>query len=250
MRTGVLRCAYGLYEPCVMKDPNTGKFSGIFYDFMQEVGKATGLKVEYVLEVPWDSIGITLQTGKADAHAAGIWATPARGRVMAFSDPLCFAPTVAYARADDHRFDFNTDRINQPDVTVALNDDDITTEIYRTDFPRAKKYELPQFSPQEELLMAIATKKADIAINGLTWFAHFNKTYPGRIKIIPLKQPLRLYPDTIVVYIGEEKLLHVLNTAIDQLIRNGVMDKLVAKYKAKYNMDFLIPVNRSGEWKN
>ena len=249
MRTGILRCAYGLWDPCVMRDPNTGRFSGVVYDFMQEVGKSLNLKAEYILEVPWDSIGMALQSGKADAHCAAIWATPARGRVMAFSNPLFFSQTVAYARADDKRFDFNLDRINQPDVTVALSDDDITTEIYRRDFPRAKKYQLPQLSPQEELFLAVATKKADVAFNGSTWLPMFEKSYPGKVKIIPTAKPLRIFPCTIAVDIKEEELLHVLNTAIDEMIDSGGMDKLVAKYRTKYNMDFLIPVNRPYIWK-
>jgi ABC-type amino acid transport substrate-binding protein len=63
-----------------MRDPNTGQFSGITYDFMQEVGKSMNIKVEYSMEVPWDSAAVALQTGKADAHCAGIWATPSRGK--------------------------------------------------------------------------------------------------------------------------------------------------------------------------
>ncbi len=244
MRTGVLRCAYGVWEPSIMHNPGTGQCSGIVYDFMQEVGKSLNIKVDYTLEVPWDSIGIALQTRKVDAHCAGMWATPARGRVMAFSHPLFFSQTVAFARADDKRFDKNLDRINKPDITVALSDDDITTELYRRDFSRAKKYELPQFCPQEELLLAVATKKADVAFNGSTWLQPFEKSYPGKVKIIPTSKPLRIFPCTIAVNISEEELLHMLNTAIDQLIYSGEMDKLVEKYRAKYNVDFIIPVSR------
>ena len=136
IRTGVLHCAYGVWEPAVMHDPNTGAFSGLIYDAMQEVGKSLNIKVEYDLEVSWESIAIALHSGKADAHCAGVFATPARGRMMGFSHPLFFSPTVAFARADDHRFDHHLERINDPGVTVALSDDAITTEIYEHDFPR------------------------------------------------------------------------------------------------------------------
>ena len=37
IRTGEIRCAYAVYEPPLIKDPNTGKLSGIFYDVMEEV---------------------------------------------------------------------------------------------------------------------------------------------------------------------------------------------------------------------
>jgi len=249
MRTGVLRCGYGLWEPSVMRDPNTGQFSGIIYDFMQEVGKALNLKIEYTLEMPWDSVGLALKSGKIDAHCAGIWATPPRGRVMAFSDPLFFSPTVAFARADDNRFDNNLARINQPDVTIALSDDDITTEVYKMDYPQAKKWDLPQMAPPEELLLAIANNKADVTCNAPPRLHSFEKGYPGKIKIIPAAKPLRIFPDTIAVNIDEEQLLHVLNTAIDQQIDSGTMDKIVAKYKDKFDVSFVVPVNRPYTWK-
>ena len=249
MRTGVLHCAYGLWEPAVMRDPTTGQFSGVVYDFMQEVGRSLNLKIEYSLEVPWDSIGVALKSGKADAHCAGVFATPSRGRAMAFSDPVFFSPTVAFARADDKRFDYKLDRINQADITAALSDDDITTEIYQRDFPNAKKWDLPQFAPPEELFLAILTKKADVTFNAPSRLASFEKGYPGKVRVIPTAKPLRIFPNVIATDISEQELLHVLNTAIVQMIDSGVVDKLVTKYKPKYNMDFLVPVNRPYTWK-
>ena len=249
MRTGVLHCSYGLWEPAVMRDPTTGQFSGIVYDLMQEVGKSLNLKVEYSLEVPWDSIGVTLKSGKADAHCAGVFATPSRGRVLAFSDPMFFSPTVAFARKDDNRFDYNLDLINQPDITVALSDDDITREIYQRDYSQAKKWELPQFAPPEELFLALSSKKADVTFNAPSRLHSFEKGYPGVVKIIPTTKPLRIFPNSIAVDIGDEELLHVLNTAIDQMIDSGIVDKLIAKYKGKYDTDFLVPVNRPYTWK-
>lgn len=248
IRTGVLRCAYGLWEPSMLRDPNTGEISGIVYDFMQEVGKALNIKVEYNIEVPWDSIPTALKTGKADAHCAGVFATPARGRSMAFSNPMFFSPTVAFARIDDTRFDNNLGIINRPDITVALSDDDITSEIYNRDFPEAKKYNLPQMAPPGELLLALSTGKADVTFNSPAHLRTYEKNNPHKIKIIPTAKPLRIFANVIAVDIGEDKLLHMLNTAIDQMIDNGVMDKLIAKYQDRYDTDFLVPVNRPYSW--
>jgi ABC-type amino acid transport substrate-binding protein len=245
LRTGVLRCAYGLWEPAVMRDPNTGKMSGFIYDIMQEVGKSLNLKVEYALEVPWDSIPMSLQSGKADAHCAGIWATPSRGRVMAFSKPLGYSAIAIFARKGDNRFDYNLERINQTDIRVALSDDDITTEIYRRDFSKAQKYELPQLSPPEELFLAIATKKADITFNGPSRLPVFERSYPNAVKAVPVKDARYIFPSTVAVDIGEEKLLHVINTTIDQLINSGTIDRIIEKYRKNYDMSFFVPVDHS-----
>jgi ABC-type amino acid transport substrate-binding protein len=249
IRTGVLRCAYGIWEPGVMRDPNTGEMSGIVYDFMQEVGKSLNLKVEYSLEVPWDAVPIALQEGKVDAHCAGMWATPLRGRAMAFTEPLFFSPTVIAARSDDPRFDNNRAAINDPTVTVALSDDDITTEIYRSEFPLAKHFDLPAGSPPEELLLALVTNKADVAFVSPGRLYTFAKGYPGKVKIVPEARPLRIYPDVVSVDIGQEELLHMLNTAIDQAIDAGAMDRIVAKYRDKSDVSYIVPVVRPYEWK-
>jgi ABC-type amino acid transport substrate-binding protein len=250
IRTGTLRCGYGVTESLVMRDPNTGEMSGVVYDFMQEVGKALNIKVEYVLEMPWDTIGMGLETKKIDAHCAGVWATPARGRAMEFSNPMFFSPVVAFARADDHRFDNNLDRINQPDITIVVSDDDITKEVYEHDFFNAKKTELAQFSPPEELLLYVATHKADVAVNSPPRLNSFEKGYPGKMRTVPLAKPLRIFPDVIAVRMGEEELLHMLNTAIDQELDGGLMDKLLKKYQGKYDVSWIVPVKRPYDWKS
>jgi len=70
-----------------------------------------------------------------------------------------------------------------------------------------------------------------------------------KVKIIPAARPLRIFPDVIAVGIEDDALLHVLNTAIDQLIDSGAMDKIVNKYREKYDMSFVVPVNRPYTWK-
>lgn len=248
LRTGTLRCAYGLWEPAVMRDPNTGELSGIVYDIMQEAGKALNLNVEFNLEVPWDSVSTALITHKADAHCAGIWATPSRGRNMAFTTPMFFSPTVAFARADDTRFDYNLEAINNSNVTVALSDDDITVEIYKADFPKASTYEIPQLSGQEELLVAIAAGKADVTFNSPTRLKTYNKLNAEKMKIIPSTKPLRIFQNTVATDIHESALIHMLNTTFYHLIDNGTVDKIIKKYQKEYDTDFIVPVRRPYKW--
>ena len=56
MKSGTLRCAYLLYTPFFMRDLKTGELSGVFHDVMEEIGKSTGLKVEWTTEVGYDNI--------------------------------------------------------------------------------------------------------------------------------------------------------------------------------------------------
>ncbi len=248
LRTGKIRCAYGLWEPGVILDPNTGELSGIAVDIMHEIGKALNLEIEYTSEIPWDSIGTSLKAGKVDAHCAGVFATPSRARSMAFSTPLFFSPTVAFSRVGDNRFDFNLQNINNPNVIVAVSDDSITTEIYEHDFPQAKTYELPQLVPPEELFIAIQTKKADVAFNSPARLESFAKHNPDVVKVIPTEKPLRIFGNTVSVSAQEQELVRMLNTTIEQLIDGGTVDKIINKYKQDYSVDFIVPVERPYKW--
>lgn len=53
MATRTLRCGYGLWEPAVMRDPNTGEVSGLFVDIMEALGELTDIEIEWMEEVPW-----------------------------------------------------------------------------------------------------------------------------------------------------------------------------------------------------
>jgi ABC-type amino acid transport substrate-binding protein len=249
MRTGVLRCAYGVWEPGIMHDPNTGEFSGIVYDLMQEAGKALNLKVEYVDEVDWANIAEDLQSHKADAHCAGVWATPARGRRLAFTDPIAFLPVTAFVREDDHRFDNNINAINKPDIKIAIIDDDVSEEVATRDFPQAQRVSRPQLGGVEDLLLMVMTHKADITFDGPNRFKPFDRQNPHKIRMVPTQNPIRMFPVTIAVDIHEHELLDVLNTTVHQMQDNGAFNRIKEKYGEKYAVDFLIPVVRPYDWK-
>ena len=91
VRTNTLRCAYAIYPPFLGKDPNTGKLSGFMPDMMAEFERASGFKIEWGPEIDWGNIGMTLQSGKADAFCAGMFLTPKRGHVIAGSIPVMFS---------------------------------------------------------------------------------------------------------------------------------------------------------------
>lgn len=58
IKSGTLKCGYIPYPPAMIVDPNTGEKSGIFYEFMNEVGKRLSLKVEWVQESGWGTFSV------------------------------------------------------------------------------------------------------------------------------------------------------------------------------------------------
>src|SRR5438270_6559114 len=64
--SGKLRCGYVIYNPGCIKDPNTGKLSGIGVEAMEIVAKKLGLRLEWTEEVGWGTMIEGLQSGRYD----------------------------------------------------------------------------------------------------------------------------------------------------------------------------------------
>jgi len=145
LRSGKIRAAYAVYPPFCMKDPNTGKMSGIGVEALELIAKKLGLTVEYTEEVGWGSMIEGLQTNRYDILACPGWTNPRRAKMAAFSKPICYQPVFAYARTGDQRF-VNLENINSPSITTSSIDGTTEDFIAQHDFPLAKHLTMPQLT--------------------------------------------------------------------------------------------------------
>jgi polar amino acid transport system substrate-binding protein len=239
MRTGTIRCGYGLWNPSLMKDPNTGQFSGIVYDYVEALGHALNLKIDWAEETAWGDFPVALESGRIDAMCAGVWHNPKRSRVIDYVSPLYYVPFMAYARVDDARFDNNLDAINSPEVTVTMTDGESSSLIADVDFPKVKKVELPKLTEGSVNFLNVADRKADVYLNDLVSFYDFNARNPGKLKIIPSSKPLRLFGVSIATPREQEGFRRMLDNATAELSQNGVIEKIIKKYE-KYPNSFYL----------
>lgn len=231
IRTNTLRCGYGVWAPGLIKDPQTGKLSGIFYDYLEAIGKHTGLKIEWGEELGWGDYPAALNNGKIDAMCFGAWPKATTARESMFTKPVYYLPINAYVRADDNRFDHAMEKINAPGVAISAMDSEISSQLAVAYFPQAKIFSIPQLSPASTLLLNVAAGKADITFTDSWTAAEFMKQNPGKIKAVQLDKPLRLFGHTIPVAQDEQSLLNFLNTATDELIDSGEMDAFISRYE-------------------
>jgi polar amino acid transport system substrate-binding protein len=238
IRTGTLRCGYGVFPPMILKDPNSGEINGIFADVMRAVGKAADLKIEFVEEVDWGAIPAALQAGRIDAMCASMWETARRGKFVAFTDPVFYSTMRAFARADDKRFDNNPAALNEPAVKLSVNDGDASLEIADRDFPRAQRVYKTQMAGEDFLLMNVASGKADATFTAPSIVTAFSKTNPGKLREIPMDKPLSVYANVIGVDIHEHELRSLLNSAIAELRYNGTIAKIFDKYGPEAKKEF------------
>jgi len=229
MRTGTLRCGYLVYPTLLDHDPNTGAFSGMYYDLMAELGKQLSLKIEWTEEVGLATAFDGLSIGRYDVVCDPLAQVPARARVTEFTVPVIYFPYFLYARADDTRFDNDYAKVNDPSVKVALLEGEMAQYVKADLFPKAQTISLQNMTDASQVYLQVMMKKADVAMAEPSSIEAFMIHNPGKLKRVS-GESLRMQPAGLDVAVGEERLKSLLNTSIMSLQVTGFTQRLVDKY--------------------
>ena len=233
LEKGEIRAGYVIDPPALIKDPNTGALSGIFYDTMQEAGKNLGLKINWVEEAGWGTMIEGLEAGRYDIIVTDLWPNAARSKSIDFTNALYYIPIGVYVRPGDNRFS-NLNAINSSDITIATIDGEMSSLIAQTDFSQAKVISLAQDTPVSQVLLNVSTKKADVTFAQPAIAEEFLANNPGAVENIAKENPVRYFPNTMGVPKDEEGFKSMINTALEELSNNGTVDRLIAQYE-KYD---------------
>lgn len=227
---GVLRCGYVNWRPYYYLDMENGgkQATGVNYDLMNELAKVTGLKIEWTEEVNWGNIGEGFKTNRYDAVCTSMYADAAKIKNLNLSRPIFYSGPRLFVRVDDARFDNNPERMNQPDVKVAVIDGAASMSWVKENLPKAQLVALPQMVQESEYLMTVITKKADIVFYDLDEMAGFMKANPNQLRLIEGLPPTNILPH--VLAFADPQLTAMMNTGLQMLIENGVMEKIRTKY--------------------
>ncbi len=230
LRTGTIRCSYIAYPPYCVKDPNTGKMTGIFVEVMEEIGRKLEMKIDWVEEVGWGTIFEGLDSGRYDVHGSGLWQNSSRGKKGYFSVPLFYNAIRVWVRADDNRFKSLAD-LNSPDVRISVQDGAIEDIIARTDFPQAQRVSIPQINPWSENLLNITAKKADVTFAELGVITPFLEKNPGTLRELEIGHPIRVFANSYPFKMGEADFKAMIDSAIMELISEGTIDRILKEYE-------------------
>jgi len=230
MRTQTIRCGYIVWTPAILKDPNTGQLSGIFYDYTQELGKALHLKIEWTEEMGWSDFPAALESGRVDAMCAGSFANSARARMIDFTQPIFYEPMYVYVRTDDTRFDNNMTLINDPAITIISVEGATTSLVAMQDFPKAKNTQLPEMTSLSESFVSLVGGKGDVVIMPSPPAREYDTHNPGKIRRVPAKAPLRFFGVSIALGGGQDRLRRMLDFATEEMLASGQVEKIIIKY--------------------
>lgn len=230
--SGKLRCGYVIYTPGCLKDPNTGKMSGIGVDAIQLVADKLGLAVEWTEEVGWGTMIEGLETNRYDIVATPIWTNANRARVVDFGKPIFFSPVYAYVSPRTAiKSESDLSWMNNAGHTIATIDGETAEIIAREDFPKARKHSLPQLSDLSQLLLTVSTGKADVTFAEPAIVVDFLKHNKGAVKPVSVDHPVRVFPNCWMFRRGQSELKAMLDTVLDQLQNSGAIDRIVSKYE-------------------
>ncbi len=230
MRTETIRCGYFVGPPYIIQDANSGQLSGIWYDYMEALGRELGFEIEWAEEVGLGDFGVALDSGRIDVMCLGIWVDPQRAKAADFVTPISYNGPQAYVREDDVRFDHDYRAINSESVTISYIDGDVGSVIARTDFPKAKTMTLPQLSQISEAMDNVTSGKADIVFYTPAAVEIYNKNHEEKLRRVPLNRSVRAYEESVAVRRGEHDFRQLLNHTTRFLINNGVIDRIIRKY--------------------
>lgn len=227
---GTLRVGYVSYPPGCIKDPNTGELSGVFVDVLEEAAENLGLKVEWTEEVGWGTMIEGLKADRYDLIGSPVWANSTRASKVDFTHPLFYSGIGAYVRSNDARFDESLNGIDSKDLRIATIDGEMSDIIASQDFQNAEKVSLPQLSDNSQLLLNVVDGKADVAFVEPYIAGLFLKSHPGSLKNITFDQPLRVFPNCMMLRQENIALRRALDVAIMELINVGRVNELLEKY--------------------
>ena len=229
--SGVLRCGYAVAPPFFQQDPVTKTFSGINYDLIMALAKTLDLKVEWTEETGWGNFIAGLDANRFDAFCTTVWPEAGRLKHAALTNPMFYSSAQVVVRADDTRFDNNLARLNDPAHKVVVVEADVTQELAARHLPKATTHRLGQDTASAaQMLLEVASGKADatFAFSGL--LEDFNKTNPGLLKYVPGVAAVQVFPEALAFKRQEMALVNMFNGARQALFDQGEIDRLVQRY--------------------
>ena len=159
----------------------------------------------------------------------GVWPDAARIKFLALTRPVYYDRMLAYVRAGDTRFDGDLTKVDNATVTIAAVEGDASIDLVRQRFPAAKVLALPQLAQVGDMLMSLTSKKADIIFLDPVRTALFQKNNPNQIMAVKNVEPVQVFGTSIGVKAGETQLRDILDTALRELINNGLIARELAK---------------------
>ncbi|MBN3787319.1 transporter substrate-binding domain-containing protein [Burkholderia sp. Ac-20353] len=226
-KAGVLRCGAAVSPPYTMKDPKTGKYSGLFSELCRGFGEnVLKVKVEFV-DTTWDNIVAGVQSDKWDL-AMSLNDTPEREKAISFSKPaIDYSVTFTYNKNNPKlpkKINAIAD-IDKPGLVVTVMSGTAQDKAISGVLKQAQIMRLPGF---DETRLALMSKRADMLADDVMTNMLLAEAHPDWAATF--KPAPALAQQGICFGLRKETPaadIAVLNRYLDEQIKSGARDRLV-----------------------
>ncbi|WP_316232812.1 transporter substrate-binding domain-containing protein [Bradyrhizobium sp. SZCCHNPS2010] len=176
IQRGTLRVGMtGDYRPFTYLDKTTGQFTGFDVDMADALGKALGVKVEFV-PTAWPQMMKDFEADKFDIAMGGVSITLDRQKKGLFSTPIMREGKTPIARcADTGKYQTLAD-IDKPGTRVIVNPGGTNERFARANIKAA---EVKVYNDNVTIFDEIAKGDADLMITDASETRYQQKLHPG-----------------------------------------------------------------------
>jgi cyclohexadienyl dehydratase len=186
VKRGTLRVGLtGDYLPFSSFDKETSKFRGFDVDMAESLGKALGVRVEYV-HTAWPQLMKDFDADKFDIAMGGVSITLDRQKKGTFSAPIMREGKTPIARcADKNKFETIAD-IDRPGTRLIVNSGGTNERFTRAN---VKNAEIRIYNDNVTIFDEIAKGNADLMITDASETRYQQKLHPGVLCAVHPEKP-------------------------------------------------------------
>jgi cyclohexadienyl dehydratase len=186
VKRGTLRVGMtGDYLPFSSVDKTTSTFRGFDVDMAEALGKALGVKVEYV-HTAWPKLMADFEAGSFDMAMGGVSITLDRQKKGMFSTPIMREGKTPIARCSDKdKFDTLTE-IDKPGTRVITNSGGTNERFARA---HIKNAEIKIYDDNVTIFDEIAKGNADLMMTDSSETQYQQKLHPGVLCAVHPEKP-------------------------------------------------------------
>ncbi len=186
VQRGTLRVGMtGDYPPFSTFDPSTATFRGFDVDIAEALGKALGVRIEYV-RTTWPQLSDDFVADRFDVAMGGVSMTPERESKGFFSTPIVQEGKTPIARCKDLDKFATLSDIDKPGTRLIVNPGGTNERFVRANIRNA---EIRLYPDNLTIFDEIAKGNADLMITDASETRYQQKLHPGVLCAIHPDQP-------------------------------------------------------------
>jgi cyclohexadienyl dehydratase len=176
IKSGTLRVGLtGDYKPFSYFDPATSRFSGFDVDMAEALGKALGVKVDYV-HTAWPQLMKDFEADKFDVAMGGVSITLDRQKKGLFTTPIMREGKTPIARCADTAKYETLAEIDKPGTRIITNPGGTNERFARA---HIKAAEIRVYNDNVTIFDEIAKGDADLMMTDASETRYQQKLHPG-----------------------------------------------------------------------